>query len=64
MNTSSILFILPILVVTGFALYQYFYYKKGKERVYQLFSPIFLMLAALGICVLIFMLLFSLGLVK
>jgi hypothetical protein len=64
MNIESIPFLLLLLLAIGFAIYRYLYYRKKKEKLYQLASPIFLMLTALGICVLISFTLFFLGVVK
>ena len=64
MKTEAIPFLLLILLPIGFAIHRYSYYKKKKETLYKLASPVFLMLAVLGICVLISMTLVALGVVK
>lgn len=58
------IFILLLLVVVGFTIYQYQFYKKKKETVDKLFSPLFLMIALLGICIAVFWILFILGVVS
>lgn len=58
------IYILLLLIVVGFVVYQYQFYKKKKETVDKLFSPLFLMIALLGICIAVFWILFILGIVS
>lgn len=64
MRINVIPFIILFLMISVFTFYRYSYYKKKEDIRFQKAAPLLLFVSLLGVCITIFMVLFTLGIVS